>query len=648
MTGAARAGWLLSAALFGTVLSSILHVPHVGILADVFLVLLVIVAAVRPDMGLVTLAAAVPVASYLATRLFLWTPGVGWAETIVCAVITGVSLNRFFRSFRLKAEATGVEERAGAAGGERTGRRGRMPLPVSAPAILFGAIVVASLIASLWVLAQKLGPGFTHALVIQLTREFFIDRAGFPALHAGMLLLEGMLLFAAAARAAADRAGDRFLLRMAAATAAAATVSAVLNLAKLISSAERGESFWASLIDLAGRVRWDEHFGDFNAAGSYFVMAAFAGTALAIRGHGLRRAAWTLCAIVIAAALWLTSSRVAVLGGFVALGAVFLMMEISRGRARALRAAAVAAGGLLLVVLVAVAMPQRGSQKSSFLALDVRWGLLQTGGRMIAHRPVVGLGLGEFYERSAEFSTADLIAKFPVVGLHENAHNNFMQVAAELGIPGGLLFLALVAAAFATIARGAKTGPDILILAGLGAFVLTWLGGHPLLIPAPGYAFWALFGAATGAATAPGRPNARLRSLVPIGLIAIALTLPWRLRATTEDANFEHVGIGVSPIWRLSPDGIRYREAPGPATTVFVPTGGILVSVYPLTDRPVRLELKLGGRIADVVTLAPRRWNDLRLSGRNEATNARFTTLDLRVLDGDQTALWITKVQPLH
>ena len=49
------------------------------------------------------------------------------------------------------------------------------------------------------------------------------------------------------------------------------------------------------------------------------------------------------------------------------------------------------------------------------------------------------------------------------------------------------------------------------MLAGLGAFVLTWLGGHPLLIREPGYAFWLLLGAATGAAAPIQAAGSRLR-----------------------------------------------------------------------------------------------------------------------------------------
>jgi hypothetical protein len=281
---------------------------------------------------------------------------------------------------------------------------------------------------------------------------------------------------------------------------------------------------------------------------------------------------------------------------------------------------------------------------------------------MIAAHPVFGIGLGEFYRRTAEFSSPDLIAKFPVVARGENAHNNFLQVAAELGIAGGFLFVWLIVAALVTAARrpGKVEGdqsprdsrdlwlhaPRLLLISGLAAFAVSMLGGHPLLIAEPGLVFWTLLGAAAGSAAEPGVPHGRLRWLVPFGLITITLSVPWQLRTAREDASFEHQAFGVSQ-WQYASDGTRYREAPGPAT-LFVPTGAFSFNVYPIAEQPVRLELKLDGRIADVVLLAPRRWNHIRQPARTEAIKARFGRLEVRVLDSDRTPIWITKVEPLQ
>jgi hypothetical protein len=58
--------------------------------------------------------------------------------------------------------------------------------------------------------------------------------------------------------------------------------------------------------------------------------------------------------------------------------------------------------------------------------------------------------------------------------------------------------------------------------------------------------------------------------------------------------------------------------------------------------------VRLDGRVADIVLLSPRHWNDLTVLPRNVATAARYGPLDLRLLDGDQTPMWLTKVEPMR
>ena len=77
-------------------------------------------------------------------------------------------------------------------------------------------------------------------------------------------------------------------------------------------------------------------------------------------------------------------------------------------------------------------------------------------------------------------------------------------------------------------------------------------------------------------------------------------------------------------------------------------TGAFKFSVKPQTDVPVRLEVKLDGRVADIVTLAPRVWNTLSLPARTERAAARFAAVDLRVVEDDQIGIWITKVEPIR
>lgn len=619
MTPLARAAWALGALFFGTLLASVWHVDYVGPAPKLALAAFAALAAARPMRAIELLAATIPIAWYLFSRRA--NPALPWAEIVVCAAIAGLSVDAALRG------------------------RGAVPFSLRAPAILFGILIAGSMVTALGVLALPLGPGFRDALVTQITREYFIDVRGFPALHAGMLLLEGVLLLALAVRVSSRHPAA--LRRVAAMTVAGATIAAALNIERLLTAAARGDAFWPAVATLSRTIRWNIHYADFNAAGSAFALAALAGAGLAASARTTwARLLWAGCTVTIACGLWLTASRAAYLAVILAAaGAVAMTWSMRPGR-RLIAAASVAAATLAIVVAIAVAAPMRGNQHSSFVAADVRLGMAQVAARMIASRPAFGIGLGEFHERSGEFATPELIAKFPAA-VHENAHNNFLQVAAELGLIGGAAFAWLTGAALLLAAR--RTERDrmrLLVLAGVAAFVLSWLGGHPLLVPEAGYAFWLLLGVAAGTAPAVAAPpSARRAWIVAACVIAILATVPWRVRARMDEADLEHIGIGVS-LWQVAPDGVRYRQGEGHAT-LFVPTGAFKFSVNPQADTPVRMQVKLDGRVANIVTLTPRAWNVLSLPARTERTSARFAALELQVLDGDRIAIWITKVEPL-
>jgi O-antigen ligase len=620
MSALTRAGWLASAAFFAALLVSIVHVDFAGPLPLAALVGVAAFACVRPAWALPAVMGLVPVAWYGASRL--WSPQIGWAEALVCAALAGFGVDA---------------------------ARGRTPVPraLAAPAAVFGAIVVASLAASLRVLALRGGPPFWSGLAHTLSREYFTDHS-LTSVHAALLLLEGILIFAHAARLSTT-AG--VLRRVCAATAIGSAVAATCTFVRLAQSAARAVSFWPSLFDLAGRLRWNVHYADHNAAGSYFALALLAGAGVAATSGGARRMVWTLCVVCSALALWLTSSRIAVLAVLAAAAGALFLPYVIRGRRQAILAAAAGVAACAVLTGAAVALPQRGLQRSPLLAADVRVGLILTGVRMMRASPAFGIGLGEFHRRTAEFSSPDLLEKFPAVRQGENAHNNVVQVAAETGIAGGLAFTWTILAALIVVGWRATVTRDRLLqlaLAALVAFSLTALVGHPLLVPEAAFAFWIFTGAAAGAALHDRPAAARSRRstwLVAAALALVAGTLPLRMRAAALDANLEHIGIGVSA-WSMSPDGIRYREAVGQAT-LFVPAGAYKFSVNARAADLVRLEVSVDGRIADVVSLAPGHWVDIVIPARHLQTEARHRRMDLRTLPDPSAILWLTKDEPV-
>jgi O-antigen ligase len=623
MSRVGRAGWWVAAALFATLLSSIVHVDFVGVVPEALLLAFAAICAMRPAAGLEIACALIPVAYVLSVQHWNWR--LPWAELVAMAAIVGLSIDA----------ARGKADR-------------RVPFALAAPALLFGLVVAGSMIASLGVPVLRLGPAFVDALRTQLLRQYFVDLRSFPALHTGMLLLEGILLFALSARIAVGREG--FLRRVAAAAAIGAVLAAAMNIARLLQAAARSDTFWSTLALMSHTLRWNVHYTDYNAAGSYFAMTTL--VALAIALVAPRRARWIAAGLTLAAAMYLTGSRAAYAAAVVAFAGAMLMHRMGASRRRLAALAAVTIVALGVLVAIATVAPHRGNQQSSLTAVDVRIEMAKVGGRMIARYPAFGIGLGEFSQRSGEYSPIELFQKFPVA-IHENAHNNFVQIAAELGLVGGALFAWLIVAGLFVAAHGVHADMlRLFVLAALASFVITWLAGHPLLVPEPAYIFWILLGVAAGSACAPRLDRAdhdtregtpARRWIVAACFLAIAATVPWRMRAMMRDADLEHIGVGLS-VWRVSEDGSRYREAEGHAT-LFVPSGGFRLGVNPRTDGAVRMELRLDGRVADVMTLVPRQWNEINMPARSEVSRARYSRLDVRLADAPDALIWITKVQ---
>ena len=61
--------------------------------------------------------------------------------------------------------------------------------------------------------------------------------------------------------------------------------------------------------------------------------------------------------------------------------------------------------------------------------------------RLLARNPAFGVGIGQYYELSG-----DEMLHLPVgrIYIRQNAHNNFLQILAELGVVGFVCFAALL------------------------------------------------------------------------------------------------------------------------------------------------------------------------------------------------------------
>jgi O-antigen ligase len=141
------------------------------------------------------------------------------------------------------------------------------------------------------------------------------------------------------------------------------------------------------------------------------------------------------------------------------------------------RATLYVAGALLaIVVVVVIAAPPslhfglKGSGGSTSNATSGRTKLIDGGLELFADRPLWGYGSGSFeteYKRHGNASAANAVSA---------SHTIPITVAAEQGIIGLVVYVALLIAAFATLFRGAgRSPPRIALAACFAALVLhTW------------------------------------------------------------------------------------------------------------------------------------------------------------------------------
>ncbi|RDI19210.1 O-antigen ligase family protein [Lentzea flaviverrucosa] len=147
-------------------------------------------------------------------------------------------------------------------------------------------------------------------------------------------------------------------------------------------------------------------------------------------------------------------------GGGIAL-ACALVWLIAR-RALPVRAvvvtAAVAGVAALAFASAAQAELSRALQEKSHIAgtnADTRMLRWQAASRMLADNPVLGVGPGGFrQEYAAAGHNAEIDEQTPV------AHNLFLEVAAELGVPGFALLIAFVAVGFVASERALRRVAD--------------------------------------------------------------------------------------------------------------------------------------------------------------------------------------------
>jgi O-antigen ligase len=220
---------------------------------------------------------------------------------------------------------------------------------------------------------------------------------------------------------------------------------------------------WATLIPAVGCiVSWSrgEHLVDGDRAAwigifanpndlAYHLVVGIAMSLAAREGaHGWRRHLYLVLLVPLGVALFLTQSR----GSLIGAGVVLLLWMV-----RSLRRAPTLIGVALAVFCVFQLSPgdfwQKRNEQSTYHGEDVsargRVDAWRTGLNMAAERPLTGVGAGAFVVAWPMFAPGD-------AGPARTEHNTFVQLLAELGIPGLALFLGAFLAGLLGVSRAAR------------------------------------------------------------------------------------------------------------------------------------------------------------------------------------------------
>jgi hypothetical protein len=406
-----------------------------------------------------------------------------------------------------------------------------------------------------------------------------------------------------------------------------AAAAATFSIRRLVEIATKSDQPFAALVDTWLHTRISVHYGDKNAAGSYFALVLVTALGLLTR----RRALAVIAALVIGAALWLTGSRLAFASAFVAVAALAALKAVLGGSKRT---RLVAGAALVAVVLTGAGLYTwypAGRNFAAWKAFEIRAGLVRAGLQMSADYPVFGVGLGRFYRLSADYA-GETLTKFGFT--RENAHNNFIQILAELGVTGLVAFLALIGGALGVaLRRGQPTPLHVLALvAGIIAFLLTALGGHPLVVPEATYPFWLAVGLAAAPMVDLPSARSRLQPVVIVLALLIVASVPWRTQRAIDNADLEHVSHGFS-MWQGTGDDWRYRFMGGRAA-FYVPADASAVQMQFRIGLRVRRSIEVtvladGREVNRVMVTADDQWRPVRFLVRPPASGARFVRVDL-------------------
>ncbi len=589
------------ALLFALPLVSLWTEPSASLTLKLLTAGVLVLTAVRPVMGLCLLAALLPVAPALHATMPV--PAIAReAQALVLAFLAA--------GF---AKLSYVPQQA----------QSRLALPALLLGLVIaarGAISVAGDLADESLL-QAAGTLWTY-----VTHEYFVPVEVLPDVQRAMAWLVALALAVLAERFVRhDRSAAEPVIRMAIVGAAAAAAFTIFRAGQLVAGSADAST---ALVRMIREFRFNPFLADLNASGSMHLLYLLPAAWIAVT----RRALWAWSAsILIAAALWFTGSRAAVIAAF---GGALIGWILARRAPRRWWAA------VAVIVIGATALAVwsgRPRRATVYEALTIRRHMAAVGLQAASTDPLLGIGVDRLRTTSAPFIPPELALLWKPAANGENAHNNFIQVLAESGVLGLAAFLWLLGTAVGRTSRWradiAGDGMRAGLIGGLAAFLLTSLAGHPLLVEAVRLCFFFWIGCiAAGTSPAP-MTSARRWPVVAVAATTVLLVilLPPRIITGRRVASSAAVTLGGAPVVGKV-DGVPYRPAGRDSSWTIDPATRTVewnLRADFGSPRPCRVEIDVDRQPGPTFELDDVAWRPVQLALRPPAT-AESRRLDLR------------------
>ncbi len=320
---------------------------------------------------------------------------------------------------------------------------------------------------------------------------------------------------------------------------------AVIGLGQYAGGAET-PIYWVSrAFAVTIRTRIHGTLGNPNVLATFLLVGIGATALLAVDQRGVRRFLLLAGLCVQIAALALTYSRggYAGLAGLILSGAIFLWPVRRRAGPVLITAGVMAAISVL-------ALPSVGLRAGS-VTLDEgdtaasRLFIWRTAARMWQARPAWGTGVGTFNAAYAAHRPPGILTTYAMVRIPGSAHNDYLQLMAEVGGGGVALLLVAIAWGLWRAARRYRAGSDDdRIWLGTWAATIVGLGvssvANSTVSPIPATVMLGASTAAVAAHLARDHPPLRFRKRwLAVPLAALVLGLPPLLPAPTQASAYQ-------------------------------------------------------------------------------------------------------------